>query len=360
MRQLILLFGFVLLLAGCNDEPQQSQLATKKLVQEEPQKPTHTTPTFRHAGQLYAKSNTIIDIQPNKILKAGGNVKDILVTSDRLYTGTDGGLIDVFDLQSYELLEQIKIPSFHNKIYDQEVTSTVYSLDKFGDKIIIICSDTESSKSLYLYEKGQLKKIKAIDNSFAATKVRFVDENHVMLGLLSNEIVLYDLAKDKIVYRTNLSESYFSDMALSADKKKVVIGCESGIVYMVDVQTGLLKSVIQGGNKDKSFKVDISHDLVLSAGQDSLGIIYNLATDSYKSTKTNFLIYAGALSPDGSKAAFSFNEENALLIIDTKSNSRKSYLLSGQKSTLNAIIFRDNKHLVSASDDEYIMLWELP
>lgn len=360
MRQLILLLGFLLLLSGCNDDAQQSKTVTQKLVQEEPTKPTHTTPIFRHAGKLYDKSNTIINIKPSKIIKAGGNVKDILVTSDRLYTGTDGGLIDVFDLQSYELLEQIKIPSFHNKIYDQQVTSTVYSLDKIGDKIIMICSDTESSKSLYLYEKGQLKKIKAIDNSFATTKVRFVDENHVMLGLLSNEIVLYNLAKDEIVYRTNLSESYFSDMALSSDKKEVVIGCESGIIYLVDVKTGLLKSVIKGGNKDKSFKVDIKNNLVLSAGQDSLGIIYNLDTDAYKSAKTNFLIYAGALSPDGSKAAFSFNEENELLIIDTKSNSGKSYLLSGQKSTLNAIVFRDNNRLVSASDDEYIMLWELP
>jgi hypothetical protein len=74
--------------------------------------------------------------------------------------------------------------------------------------------------------------------------------------------------------------------------------------------------------------------------------------------EANFLIYAGILSADGTKAAYAFNEENEIIVVDTQ-EAKKAYLLSGQKSTLNAILFRENNSLISASDDEFIMLWKL-
>jgi len=57
-------------------------------------------------------------------------------------------------------------------------------------------------------------------------------------------------------------------------------------------------------------------------------------------------------------SAFSLDEKNNIYIIDLSSKETK-YLLKGQKSTLNNIIFKDNSSLFSASDDDSILMWKL-
>lgn len=355
---LILFVPFFLI--GCGDMPKESKPIEqpKQVVVEK--KSTYTTPKFHQNGELYQKSNKPSIVQPYKILTAKGNVKDILVDSTTLYAATDNGAVEIFDLTSYEQIDTIAIPKFHDDIYDQEVTPTVYSIDKIGDKIIILTSYKGVQKRLYLYENRVLNEITGLDPNLMMIKVRFVNERSILVGLLSNELIRYDINENKPIYRTKLSESSFADMALSVDKSQAVVGCESGIVYLVDVPSGELKSVIQGANKDKSYKVDIKQNWVLSAGQDSIGAIYNLQTNTFKTVEASFLIYAGALSSDGSRAAFAYNEENELLVVDATDSTKAAYLLSGQKSTLNAIRFLDNQNLISASDDEFIMVWKLP
>jgi WD40 repeat protein len=52
------------------------------------------------------------------------------------------------------------------------------------------------------------------------------------------------------------------------------------------------------------------------------------------------------------------DEKNDISVYDTLTKS-KIALLKGQKSTLNVILFQDEKRLISASDDNTIMLWNL-
>jgi WD40 repeat protein len=226
--------------------------------------------------------------------------------------------------------------------------------------VVILASYKSAKKRLFVYEDNKLTEMKNLDPNMMIIKVRLIDKNRVLLGLLSNELILYDIEKNEQIYRTVLSESSFADVALTKDKKEAAVGCESGKVFLVDTDSGQLKSIIKGANRDKSYKVDIKNGLVLSAGQDSIGAIYNLSSKTFKTLKASFLIYAGALSPDGSRAVYAFNENNELIVVDATGNDTTAYLLSGQKSTLNAIVFRDNNTLVSASDDEYIMLWKIP
>lgn len=361
MKELYVLSLVLFIFLGCSEDKKESQNIETKI---EPiikvEKETFSTPIFHQDGELYRKGGTLADVAPHKVLEADGNVKDILLDTNKLYAGTDAGVIDIFDLTTDALIGKIKIPPFHDDIYNKEVVTTVYSIDKIGDKIVLLTSYKGVQKRLYIYENEQLIEIKDLDPNLMIIKVRFLDEHRVLLGLLSNELILYDVTEKKELYRTKLSESSFGDFALTNDKKEVVVGCESGMVYLVETQSGKLKTLLRGINKDKSYKVDIKNGLVLSAGQDSIGGLYNLNTNTFKTLKANFLIYAGILSADGSKAAYAFNEENEIIVVDTQENQKEAYLLKGQKSTLNAILFIDNKNLISASDDEFIMLWQLP
>ena len=72
----------------------------------------------------------------------------------------------------------------------------------------------------------------------------------------------------------------------------------------------------------------------------------------------SFLIYATALSPSAKKVALPMDEKNNISIYKRSSKS-KIVELQGQKSTLNTIIFKDEKTLFSSSDDKTVMMWRL-
>jgi WD40 repeat protein len=52
------------------------------------------------------------------------------------------------------------------------------------------------------------------------------------------------------------------------------------------------------------------------------------------------------------------DEKNNIYIYNTDTKANIA-ILKGQKSTLNVIIFKDENHLFSASDDNTIMAWKL-
>jgi len=171
-------------------------------------------------------------------------------------------------------------------------------------------------------------------------------------------VALLDIKSKKELYRVQLSESKFSDFALNEDKTQVVFSCESGVLNVVDIQTGKMLKELKGQNVDNVYRVDFKKGMVSGAGQDQRGSLYDVASGEGDYIKGSFLIYGTALSPSASKVAFAMDEKNNISVYNT-SNKSKIALLKGQKSTLNVILFKDENRLFSASDDNTIMVWDL-
>ena len=91
---------------------------------------------------------------------------------------------------------------------------------------------------------------------------------------------------------------------------------------------------------------------------DKFGRIYDEKDGSHQSFKAPFLVYATGLSKDAKLAAFAVGLDNEIAVFDLEKNSQK-FLLKGQKSTLNSIVFYDDETIYSGSDDKSIMKWEL-
>ncbi len=298
-----------------------------------------------------------IDLSPTKVITMQGDVMDLKILNNFIYVGTDAGTLEVYDIKNNKITETIRLKKIHN-FMDDLITPKVYSVDVIGGKKLLLSEGEEGAKELYIDENGVLRKVIGARDKLTMSKARFIDKNHVFLGLLSNEIVLYDLKNRKIIYKKQLSESKFSDFALNEDKSEAVVCCESGINYVVNVQSGKIIKQLQGANKDNVFKVSFKAGKVSTAGQDRIGAVYDVQTGDFIEFKTPFLIYATGLSPNAKMVAFAYNDHNDIEIIDVNSQE-KVYNLIGQKSTLNAIVFYDKKTIFSSSDDKYIMKWSL-
>ncbi len=296
------------------------------------------------------------DLKPIKEIQMHGNVMDIVIKNDILYAGTTAGMLEMYDIKNDRFIGSVGLKKIHDFMGDL-MEPKVYAVDVMDGRKLLLAEGENGVRELYIHENNTTTKVLA-KHELTMQKARFIDKNHVFIGLLSNEILLFDLDTKKILYLKQLSESKFSDFALNEERTQAVVSCESGINYLVSTKDGKLIKELKGANKDNVFKVDYKKNRVSTAGQDRVGAVYDIETGSYKTFRSDFLIYATGLSPDANLAAFAFSIDNDIAVFDLSTDT-KHYTLKGQKSTLNTIVFYDERTIFSGSDDRYIMKWKL-
>ena len=296
-------------------------------------------------------------VSPLATIEVNGMAKDMVLANGHLVIATDMGHIEVYDTADLKKIKEVSIPDVKDFMGDV-MPARVMSTDATGNKYLLLSDSGKGGYSnLYIYDSA-LKQLLSADDKEAIIKARFIDDTHILLGYLSNEVALLDINTKKERYRVQLSESKFSDFALNEDKSQAVFACESGVLNVVDVQSGKVIRQLQGQNVDNVYKVDYKQKTVSAAGQDRRGALYDVTTGKGSYIQGDFLIYSTALSPSASKVAFAMDEQNNISIYHT-SDKTKIALLKGQKSTLNVIIFKDENRLYSASDDSTVMVWDL-
>jgi WD40 repeat protein len=296
-------------------------------------------------------------LTPIDTIEINGTTKDMVLYNEQLVVATDMGHIEVYNITTNQKIKEITIPDVKDFMGDI-MPARVMSADVLGEKYLLLSDSGKGGYSnLYIYD-NHLTQLLSAEDKKAIIKARFIDESHILLGYLSNEVALLDMKSKKELYRVQLSESKFSDFALNEDKTQVVFSCESGVLNVVDVKSGKILKELKGQNVDNVYKVDFKNGMVSGAGQDQRGSLYDVKSGKGDYIKGSFLIYATALSPSASKVAFAMDEKNNISIYNTSSKS-KIALLKGQKSTLNVILFQDENRLFSASDDNTVMVWDL-
>jgi WD40 repeat protein len=297
-------------------------------------------------------------IVPTESIEINGTVKDMVLNGNHLVVATDMGHIEVHDIVSKQIITQVAIPDVKDFMGDV-MPARVMSTDVIGEKYLLLSDSGKGGyANLYIFEHNKIKQLIDHHDKKPLIKARFIDSSHILLAYLSDEVSLFDIKNKTELYRTQLSESKFSDFMLNEEKSQAVFSCESGVLSIVDVKSGKVIKELKGQNVDNVYKVDFKAGKVAGAGQDQRGSLYDVKSGKGEYIKGEFLIYGVALSPTASKVAFAMDEKNDISVYDTVSKS-KIALLKGQKSTLNVILFKDENRLFSASDDNTIMVWDL-
>ncbi|SFZ98999.1 Periplasmic nitrate reductase component NapL [hydrothermal vent metagenome] len=295
---------------------------------------------------------------PAGVIKVNGTAKDMVLRDNKLIIATDMGHIEIYDSSTKEKIKDIYIPDVTDFMGDK-ISARVMSTDFLDDQYLILSDSGKGGYSdLYIYKDEKLLKLLGYKDKQAIVKARFVDKDHILLGYLSDEASLYDMKNKKFIYKTQLSQSKFSDFMLNENRTKASFSSESGIISLLDVKNGKVISELSGQNVDNVYKTDFKSGTISGAGQDRRGSIYDEKSGKGTYIEGEFLIYGTALSPSAKKVAFAMDEKNNISIYDTVSKS-KIALLKGQKSTLNVIIFQDENRLFSASDDSEVMIWNM-
>jgi WD40 repeat protein len=297
-------------------------------------------------------------VTPTLSIEVNGTTKDMVLRGKELIIGTDNGILEVYNYEDKNFTKRIILEKIEDFIGDK-ISPILFSVDKIEKTYLLLSeSGTGGYANLWIGKEHKLTQLLTEKEKQPAIKARFIDKNHILLGLLSNEAVLFDIEHKKEIYRVQLNESKFSDFALNEDKSQAVFSCESGTLTIIQTKTGKILKNLKGLNLDNVYKVDFKKNTISGAGQDRRGSLYNIATGKGTHIKGSFLIYATALSPSSKKVAFAMDEQNNISIYNRQTQSKIAEL-QGEKSRLNNIIFKDENLLFSSSDDSTIFMWKL-
>lgn len=297
------------------------------------------------------------DLEPNFSLIASGAVTDLVLKEEKLYVATTASSLDIFDINTKEKIDSIKtskIKDFTGDIID----SKIYSVDVLEDNILLVSQGEKGGRNLSIFNNGKIFNLIEDKERLFIARAKFLDENHLIFALLSNQIYLYDIKNKKILKELQISQSKFSNFKLTSDKTKVVVSDESGILTMLNSKTFEIIETFKNQNLDNVFQVDIKNDIILTAGQDRRSAVYSLDGRISYYKEFSFLIYSAGLSPSGTLAAVASDEENNVTVFNV--NSKENICnLTQNRSTLTNILFINENEIIVSSDDKKINFYKL-
>ncbi len=297
------------------------------------------------------------DLAPTSSLLASGGVTDLVLNNDKLYVATAASSVDIFNIKTQEKINSIKMPQIKDFLGDI-IDSKIYSVDVLEENILILSQGEKGGRNLDIYKDGKIENIIKDTERLFIGRAKFLDENHIIYALLSNQVYLYDIKNKKVLKEIQVSQSKFSSFRLTQDKSKLVICDESGVISMLDSKSFEILKIFRYQNLDNVFQVDIKNNLILTAGQDRRAAVYNLDTNEAYYKEYSFLVYAAALSPSTKLAAVASDEENNVTIFDTSSQANL-YKLTQNKATLSNILFLNENEIIVTSDAKQINYYKI-
>lgn len=296
------------------------------------------------------------NINPSYHFSLDSGVTDITKEKKMLYISTEKGTLYSYNLISKKIKSLIKMPKIKDFL-DEDMPSKIYSIDIFKNKILLLAQGFKGARHLLIYENKKITTVLSDKKRLFISQAKFINENLIIFASLANEIYLYDINKKAIIYVKQISASKFSHFVLNEKKDEIIIADESGDLKVYNSRTGSFIKSYEKQNLDNVFQVDIKKNIILTAGQDRRAVVYNQGKTFYK--KVNFLIYACALSPSATLAAIAHDEENNILIFNTKTK-KELFELKGNKMLLNHILFINEKELFTSNDGKTINYYILP
>ncbi len=306
------------------------------------------------AGMLLAQ--VLKPVQETHIKAA---VLDMVAEGGKIYVATDASKVMVFDsdLKLLQTLSVRKVKDFLGTLNDADV----YSVDVLGGAILYLAQAEDGYAELYVYKEGKARKVLDKSAKLYAKAAKFVDAHRAVIALMSDEVVLYDLDKQKIIKRAKAGEYFYSAMAIDPARKFVAIGDEGGEVIVLDAATLQRIKLFKDVNKDKILTLAATEHLVAAGSRaDKVLALYSLRGTKPKTYQNpNFFIYVTALSPDERWVLFGDNEKYILKIADTDTLG-VHYELAGHHNIVNVARFLDAKTIISGSETGEIIKWRLP
>jgi len=286
-----------------------------------------------------------------------GLVSDILYTKGKLYIATDDGDIEIFDTATHKKLKTLTLEKVKDFMGD-EVESKIFSLDMVDGTLMILSQDSGGYSRVHLYKDEKLTEVISKENAYNVIKAKFIDKNRLVMALISNDVICYNLQTKKQEWDTQASMSKFSNFALNEARTQMAVVDESGEVHIIALKDGKKLHTLSGENVDNIFSVDFRNGVVVTGGQDRRVGVYNLNNSMKYHKMASFFVYGVGLSPSGKVAAYSCDMDNNVELFSTQTRESLGKF-QGTKMVVNSVNFLNEKEFFINSSAHSVGYYKL-
>ena len=292
---------------------------------------------------------------PTQTYQATGLVTDILYKDKKLYAATYSSCVDIFDVGTKKIIQTLKVSKIKDFMGDL-VDSKVLSIDVIKNQVLVLSQGEHGYTRVDIFKNAKVTHLITLKDKLNITKTKFINESTIVLGLLSNDIISYDIKTKKQNWITQASQSKFSNLVLNEDKSEVVISDESGNLQIISTLDGKHIKTLSGENLDNVFQVDYRNGIIATAGKDRRVVIYDGNSAYYKSA--HFFIYSVGLSPSAKLVGYASDEQNNVTVFKTNTKSTIG-VFGSNKMTITNILFINEKEFFVACDDRTINFYKI-
>lgn len=294
-------------------------------------------------------------------ITAKDSINYISTYKNTLYISTNSGEVEIYDLQTRKKIDSIKLPNITDLWGEVSAPRVFNTHTKDGKSLLIVSQDTADKSNLFIYKNGKLQKIDLGEKNGIIKNAFFVNEDEILLSISSFEIIRYNIAQSEVVWSLKPKfleaiNEVFTDLRIKGDL--AISSTEGGSLYLIDLASGEVKRILKGANFDYIYMLGAAKNVALTAGRDKICGVYNLTNGDFKRIKTEFMIYAVAISGDSSRGAVSYNENGDILIFNTQSLA-KIALLTGGNAPTSQVIFMDNSNVLAVFGNDEVLFWNL-
>ena len=286
-----------------------------------------------------------------------GAVTDLVFQEGKLYCATSASSVDIIDFKTKTIINKITVGKIKDFMGD-EIEAKIYSVDVLKNRVLLLAQAEHGFRKIDIYQDGKQTTVLDPSKKLYIAKAKFINEETILLALLSNDIISYNIKTQKYNWSTQASQSKFSNFVLSDNKQEVIIADESGELHIYDTNKGTLLKTLSGQNLDNVFQVDYKNGILATAGQDRRAVVYDMKSNNsyYKTSK--FLIYSVGISQSGKLVAYSSDENNNVTVFNSATKSIIGIYGENKMIPIKILFISENKFFV-ASDDKVINLYEI-
>ena len=277
-----------------------------------------------------------------------GLATDIDYAKNRLYIATDSGRVDVYDTKTKKEIKHIDLSQIKDFMGDA-IDSKIFTIDIYKGVLLLLSQDSGGYSRAHFYKNDTLQQKISQNDKLNIIKAKFIDKDTILLALISNDIISYNVKTKKINWETQVSMSKFSNFALNGNRSMVAVGDESGEVHLLDTKSGKKLKTLKGQNVDNLFSVAFAGDIVLTGGQDRRAAVYNIKSTFAYHKVSHFFVYGVGLSPSGKIGAYSCDIDNNVEVFNIATRE-KIAKYKATKKVVNSIYFiNEDEFFVNSS-----------
>ncbi len=296
-------------------------------------------------------------ISPLFELKSSGFVSDIVVVEDKLYSSTDMGSIDIFDINSKKIVHQILLPLVTSSTTNTLQAPRILSVDYYNGKVLILSIGSKGYRNLWIYENYKLRNIVNESDKYTIKEACFVDDEKIIFGTFGSDIVLRDTKEKFNVYKSHISQSTIGDILLNDSKDTLFMADESGTVLEIDVITSEIINTYDSQNVDNIYSIAYANGVLITGGQDRRVGVYQKDEKAYH-IKSTFMVHAVGITPSGKVGAYSNGNTEKIHLFNTATKKEIGVLI-GHKSNIIKIVFINERRMISIDQTQRILVWDI-